>query len=117
MRVLVRRNWRGGRRYRGGGLLPGRALTALGVRTRSEKRGQVLRSCKPDPAPLHLAEAAGLRSGRSSGSTFIVAQEPLIHREELTATLFAISHLNENVREILEILREEDDGEEPQTDA
>lgn len=42
--------------------------------------------------------------------------EPLIHREEITATLFAISDINESVYEILRILREEDDGEEPEDD-
>jgi len=48
----------------------------------------------------------------SSAHDARVEQEPLIHREELTATLFAIADLNHNVAEILEILREEDDGEE-----
>ena len=48
----------------------------------------------------------------SSAHDVRVEQEPLIHREELTATLFAIADLNHNVAEILEILREEDDGEE-----
>jgi len=43
-----------------------------------------------------------------------VAQEPIIYREELTATLFAIADLNANVAEIVEILKEEDDGEEPE---
>ena len=42
--------------------------------------------------------------------------EPLIHREELTATLFAIADINKSVREILETLKEEDDGEEPEAD-
>lgn len=45
-----------------------------------------------------------------------MAEEPLIHREELTATLFAIGDIRQSVDEILAILREEDDGEEPETD-
>ncbi|MGH3071213.1 MAG: hypothetical protein ACRDNB_02945 [Gaiellaceae bacterium] len=46
-----------------------------------------------------------------------MGDESLIHREELTATLFAISDINENVREILATMREEDDdGEEPPAD-
>lgn len=44
-------------------------------------------------------------------------QEPLIHREELTAALFAIIDLRADVASILELLREEDDGETPEDDA
>ena len=45
-----------------------------------------------------------------------MTEEPLIHREELTATLFAIADINDNVREILKLLQEEADGEEPEDD-
>lgn len=45
-----------------------------------------------------------------------MAADPLIHREELTATLFAIADINGNISEILEILKEEADGEEPEED-
>jgi len=45
-----------------------------------------------------------------------VAEEPLIDREELTATLFAIADINGNVSEILKLLQEESDGEEPEED-
>lgn len=45
-----------------------------------------------------------------------MAEEPLIHREERTATLFAISDIRESVDEILQTLKEEDDGEEPEAD-
>lgn len=45
-----------------------------------------------------------------------MAEEPLIYREELTATLFAISDINESVYEILRILQEEANGEEPEDD-
>jgi hypothetical protein len=38
-------------------------------------------------------------------------REPLIHRDELTATLFAISDIQKDVRLIRESLREDDDGE------
>jgi hypothetical protein len=39
--------------------------------------------------------------------------EPLIHRDEVTAALFAIADVNANVRAIRGILEEgEDDGEE-----
>jgi hypothetical protein len=40
-----------------------------------------------------------------------VEGEPLVFREELTATLFAIADIRQNVREIRDWLREEDDGE------
>ena len=44
-------------------------------------------------------------------------QEPLIHREELTAALFAILDIKDNVATILEILREDANGETPEDDA
>jgi hypothetical protein len=44
-------------------------------------------------------------------------QEPLIDREEVTATLFAIADINGNVREILKILQEDSNGEAPEDDA
>ena len=57
-----------------------------------------------------------MRTALRSRTIVGVEQEPLIHREELTATLFAISDLNKNVRKILRILEEEDNGEEPEDD-
>jgi hypothetical protein len=41
-----------------------------------------------------------------------VRPEPRIHREELTATLFAIADINANVERIVELLEGGDDGEE-----
>ena len=41
-----------------------------------------------------------------------VRPEPLIQREELTATLFAIAEINANVERIVELLEGGDDGEE-----
>lgn len=58
----------------------------------------------------HLAERA------ESVQHSFMAEEPLIHREELTATLFAIADIRESVDEILQTLKEEDDGEEPEAD-
>lgn len=58
----------------------------------------------------HLAERA------EPGQHSFMAEEPLIHREELTATLFAIPDIRESVDEILQTLKEEDDGEEPEAD-
>jgi hypothetical protein len=46
-----------------------------------------------------------------------VEPEPLISREELTATLFAINDIREDVREIRIWLREEGDGEESEDDS
>lgn len=40
-----------------------------------------------------------------------VELEPLISREELTATLFAIADIRQDVREIRDWLKEEGDGE------
>ncbi|MBA3348193.1 MAG: hypothetical protein H0T13_06495 [Actinobacteria bacterium] len=42
--------------------------------------------------------------------------EPLIHREELTAALFAIIDIQHNVATIVELLREDEDGETPEDD-
>jgi hypothetical protein len=39
-------------------------------------------------------------------------EEPLIVREELTGTLFAIADIREDVREIRDLLSESDDGED-----
>lgn len=38
--------------------------------------------------------------------------EPLIFREELTGTLFAIAETREDVREIRDLLSGDDDGED-----
>jgi len=46
-----------------------------------------------------------------------VEPEPLISREELTATLFAINDIREDVREIRIRLKEEGDGEESEDDS
>jgi hypothetical protein len=46
-----------------------------------------------------------------------VEPEALISRAELTATLFAIADIREDVNEIRRLLKEEDDGEGPETDA
>ncbi|MGH2794463.1 MAG: hypothetical protein ACRDKG_09170 [Actinomycetota bacterium] len=43
--------------------------------------------------------------------------EDLISRGELTATLFAIQDIREDVHEILKRLEDEDDGEAPEADA
>ena len=42
----------------------------------------------------------------------LVVDEPLIVREELTGTLFAIADIREDVREIRDLLSEDDDGED-----
>lgn len=47
----------------------------------------------------------------------LVEPEALISREELTATLFAIADIREDVYEIRQLLKEEDDGEAPETDS
>jgi hypothetical protein len=45
-------------------------------------------------------------------------EESLISREELTAMLFSVADIRRDVREILLLLRdEEDDGEAPQESA
>jgi hypothetical protein len=41
-----------------------------------------------------------------------VEPEPLVHREELTSALFAISDLNANIKRIRDLLEEELGGEE-----
>ena len=41
-----------------------------------------------------------------------MADEPLIYREEVAALLFGVSDLLAEVREIKELLRGEDDGQE-----
>jgi hypothetical protein len=43
--------------------------------------------------------------------------EDLISRDELTATLFAINDIREEVRRIRRLLEEEGDGEAPEDDA
>jgi hypothetical protein len=43
--------------------------------------------------------------------------DDLISRAELTATLFAIQDIREDVHEILKRLEDEDDGEAPEADA
>jgi hypothetical protein len=45
-----------------------------------------------------------------------VEREPLVSREELTATLFAIADIRLDVREIRDWLKEED-GEGPEDDS
>ena len=42
----------------------------------------------------------------------LVVDEPLISREELTGTLFAIADIREDVREIRDLLSEDGDGED-----
>jgi hypothetical protein len=44
-------------------------------------------------------------------------EENLISRDELTATLFAINDIREEVRRIRRLLEEEGDGEAPEDDA
>jgi hypothetical protein len=46
-----------------------------------------------------------------------VAEEPLLRRDELTATLFAIADIREDVREIRLLLMEDDDGEAPEAES
>jgi hypothetical protein len=41
----------------------------------------------------------------------------LLSRDELTATLFAVNDIREDVREIRRLLEEEGDGEAPEDDA
>ncbi len=41
----------------------------------------------------------------------------MIHREELTATLFAIADINDKVGKILGVLEEDSDGEGPEEDS
>jgi hypothetical protein len=43
--------------------------------------------------------------------------EDLISRGEVTATLFAIQDIRQDVHEILNRLEDEDDGEAPEADA
>ena len=45
--------------------------------------------------------------------------ESLVYREEVTAMLFAIADMNDNIRSIRELLEEEHGGEEelPEADA
>jgi hypothetical protein len=43
--------------------------------------------------------------------------EPILSREELTGTLFAIADIRADVRAIREEIEEDSDGEEPQADA
>jgi hypothetical protein len=58
-----------------------------------------------------------LRERLCSGEAVRVEPEALISRAELTATLFAIADIREDVNEIRRLLKEEDDGEGPETDA
>jgi len=53
------------------------------------------------------------------GHALAVEPEALIHRDELTAMLFAIADINENVWKIRELLEEDGGGEEglPEDDA
>jgi hypothetical protein len=46
-----------------------------------------------------------------------MAEEPLLSREELTATLFAIADIREDVREIRRWLKEEGYGEEAENES
>jgi len=48
-----------------------------------------------------------------------VQPESLVYREEVTAMLFAIADMNDNIRSIRELLEEEHGGEEelPEADA
>lgn len=50
---------------------------------------------------------------------FVVQPESLVHREEVTAMLFAIADMNDNIRSIRELPEEEHGGEEelPEDDA
>jgi hypothetical protein len=57
-----------------------------------------------------------LREGAAVGTLGTVNEE-LISRDELTATLFAISDIREDVRGIRRLLEEEGDGEAPEEDA
>ena len=47
----------------------------------------------------------------------VSVEEGLISRDELTATLFAINDIREEVRWIRRLLEEEGDGEAPEDDA
>jgi hypothetical protein len=46
-----------------------------------------------------------------------VADEPILSREELTATLFAIADIRQDVREIRGWLKEEDNGQGPEDES
>jgi hypothetical protein len=46
-----------------------------------------------------------------------VADDSLVSREELTATLFAIADIRQDVGEIRDWLKEEGDGEGPEDDS
>jgi hypothetical protein len=59
----------------------------------------------------------GLRERDVPVTLLLVEPEALISRAELTATLFAIADIREDVHEIRRLLKEEDDGEEPETDS
>jgi hypothetical protein len=58
-----------------------------------------------------------LRRSANAGTLTLVEAEPLISRGELTAMLFAIADIREDVRAIRNWLQEEDDGEAAQDDA
>ncbi len=46
-----------------------------------------------------------------------MADDSLVSREELTATLFAIADIRQDVREIRDWLKEEEDGQRPEDDS
>lgn len=52
-----------------------------------------------------------------AAGTLDFVDEDLISRGELTATLFAIQDIRQDVHEILNRLEDEDDGEAPEADA
>jgi hypothetical protein len=54
---------------------------------------------------------------RRERHAFLVEEHSLVSREELTATLFAIADIRQDVREIREWLKEEGDGEEPEEES
>jgi hypothetical protein len=53
-----------------------------------------------------------LRNGVHAATIASVEASPLIDRQELVATLFAIADVNANVERILQLLEEEFGGEE-----
>lgn len=46
-----------------------------------------------------------------------MADDSLVSREEPTTTLFAIADIRQDVREIRDWLKEEEDGERPEDDS
>jgi hypothetical protein len=47
-----------------------------------------------------------------AGSILVVEPESVVYRREVTAMLFAIADMNENIQSIRELLEEEHGGEE-----